>query len=169
MRVKKESEKAGLKLSLQKTKIKASSTTTSWQIDGEKVEAVTDFIFLGSRITMDSDCTHEFKRHLLLGRKTMTNLESILKSKDITLPTKLKSWCWERVKAKGESKRRRKQQRRRWLDSIKDSRDMNLGKLWDMVGQREKKAVIMIFRSSVLHVLDLYTICLGKPINLLSA
>ena len=73
------------------------------------------------------------------------------------------------MKAKGESKRRRKQQRRRWLDSIKDSRDMNLGKLWDMVGQREKKAVIMIFRSSVLHVLDLYTICLGKPINLLSA
>ena len=72
MKVKEESEKVGLKLNIQKTKIKASSTTTSWQIDGEKVEAVTDFIFLGSRITMDGDCTHEIKRGLLLGRKAMT-------------------------------------------------------------------------------------------------
>ena len=89
MRMKEESEKGGSKLSIQKTKIKASSTTTSWQIDGEKVEAVTDFIFLGSKITVDGDCSHEFKRCLLLGRKAMTNLDSILKSKDITLPTKL--------------------------------------------------------------------------------
>ena len=87
--MKEESEKVGVKLSIQKTKIKASSTTTSWQIDGEKVEAVTDFIFLGSKITVDGDCSHEFKRCLLLGRKAMTNLDSILKSKDITLPTKL--------------------------------------------------------------------------------
>ena len=87
MRMKEESEKGASKLSIQKTKIKASSTTTSWQIDGEKVEAVTDFIFLGSEITMDSDCSHEFKRCLLLGRKAMTNLDSILKSRDIIFAT----------------------------------------------------------------------------------
>ena len=86
--MKKESEKAGLKLNIQKTKILASSPITSWQIDGEKVETVTDFIFLGSKITADGDCSHEIKRHLLLGRKAMTNLDSILKSRDITLPTK---------------------------------------------------------------------------------
>ena len=89
MRVKEASEKAGLKLNFQKTKIKASSPNISWQIDLEKVEAVTDFIFLGSKITVDGDCNHEIKRHLLLGRKAMTNLDGILKIKDITLLTKV--------------------------------------------------------------------------------
>ena len=89
MKVKKESGKAGLKLSIQKTKIMASGPITLWQIDGETMETVTDFIFLGSKITADGDCRHEIKRHLLLGRKAMTNLESILKSRDITLPTKV--------------------------------------------------------------------------------
>ena len=84
MKLKEKSEKAGLKLNSQKTKIMASSPTTSWQIDGEKVEAVTDFIFLGCKITVDSDCSHEIKRHLLLGRKDITNLDIILKSRDIT-------------------------------------------------------------------------------------
>ena len=78
-----------MKLNIRKTKIMASSPITSWQIEGEKVEAVTDFIFLGSRITVDSDCSHELKRHLLLGRKAMTSLDSILKSRDIALPTKV--------------------------------------------------------------------------------
>ena len=89
MKVKEESEKAGLKLNIQKTKIMASGPITSWEIDGEKVETVTDFIFLGSKITTDGDCSHEIKRRLLLGRKVMTNLDSILKSRDITLPTKV--------------------------------------------------------------------------------
>ena len=89
MKVKEEGEKVGLKLNIQKTKIMASSPITSWQIDGETVETVRDFIFLGSKITVDGDCSHEMKRHLLLGRKTMTNLDSILKSRDITLPTKV--------------------------------------------------------------------------------
>ena len=88
MRVKEESEKAGLKLNIQKTKIMASSPITSWQIDGETMKTVTDFIFLGSQITAEGDCSHEIKRRLLLGRKVMTNLDSILKSRDITLPTK---------------------------------------------------------------------------------
>ena len=88
MKVKEESEKVGLKLNIQKTKIMASSPITSWQIDGEAVETVTDFIFLGSKITADADCSHEIKRCLLLGRKVMTNLDSILKSKDIILPRK---------------------------------------------------------------------------------
>ena len=87
MKVKEESEKVGLKLNIQKTKIVASGPITSWEIDGETVERVTDFIFLGSRITADGDCSHEIKKHLLLGRKAMTNLDSILKSRDITLPT----------------------------------------------------------------------------------
>ena len=86
MKVKEESEKAGLKLNIQKTQIMASGPTTSWQIDGETVETVTDFIFLGSKITVDGDCSDEIKRHLLLRRKAMTNLDSILKSRDITLP-----------------------------------------------------------------------------------
>ena len=90
MKVKEESEKAGLKLSIQKTKIMASSPITSWQIDGEAIETVSDFIFLGSKITADGDCSHEIKRCLLLGRKVMTNLDSILKSRDITLPTKVR-------------------------------------------------------------------------------
>ena len=89
MRVKEESEKVGLKLNIQKIKIMASSRITSWEIDGETVERVTDFILGGSKITADGDCSHEIKRCLLLGRKVMTNLESILKSKDITLPTKV--------------------------------------------------------------------------------
>ena len=87
--MKEESEKVGLKLKIQKTKIIASSPITSWEIDGETVETVSDFIFLGSKITADRDCSHEIKRHLLLGRKVMTNLNSILKSRDITLPTKV--------------------------------------------------------------------------------
>ena len=89
MKVKEESEKVGLKLSIQKTKIMASVPITSWEIDGETVETVSDFIFLGSKITADGDCSHGIKRHLLLGRKVMTNLDSILKSRDITLPTKV--------------------------------------------------------------------------------
>ena len=89
MKVKEESGKVGLKLNIQKTKIMASGPLTSWQIDGETVATVTDFNFLGSKITADGDCSHEIKRHLLLGRKVMTNLNSILKSRDITLPTKV--------------------------------------------------------------------------------
>ena len=89
MKMKEESEKAGLKLNTQNTKIMASSPITSWQIDGETMETVTDFIFLGSKITADGDCSQEIKRNLLLGRKAMTNLGSILKSRDITLPTKV--------------------------------------------------------------------------------
>ena len=90
MKVKEESEKVGLKLNIQKTKIMASSPITSWQIDGETMETVRDFIFLGSKITADGDCSHEIKRHLLLGRKVMTNLDNILKTRDITLPTKVR-------------------------------------------------------------------------------
>ena len=89
MKVKEESEKAGLKLNNLKTKIKTSSLITPWQIDGETMEIVTDFIFLGSKITTDGDCSHEIKRRLLLGKKAMTNLDSILKSRDITSPTKV--------------------------------------------------------------------------------
>ena len=88
MKVKEESEKVGLKLNIQKTKIVASGAITSWQIDGETVETVADIIILCSKITADGDCSHEIKRHLLLGRKAMTNLNSILKSRDITLPKK---------------------------------------------------------------------------------
>ena len=90
MKLKEESEKVGLKLNIQKTKIMTSSPITSWQIDGETVETVAEFIFLGSKITADGDCSHEIKRHLPLGRKVMTNLDSILKSRDITLPTKVR-------------------------------------------------------------------------------
>jgi len=90
MKVKEESENVGLKLNIQKTKIMASGPITSWQIDGETVETVLDFIFWGSKITADGDCSHEIKRRLLLGRKVMTNLDSILKSRDITLPAKVR-------------------------------------------------------------------------------
>ena len=90
MQVKEESEKVGLKLNIQKTKIMAARPITSWQIDGETVETVSDFILGGSKITADGDCSHEIKRHLLLGRKVMTNLDNILKSRDITLPTKVR-------------------------------------------------------------------------------
>ena len=89
MKVKEESEKVGLKLNIQKTKIKASGPITSWQIDGETMETVTDFIFLGSRITVDGDCSYEIKRRLLLGKQVMTNIGSFLKSRDNTLPTKV--------------------------------------------------------------------------------
>ena len=89
MKVKEESEKVGLKLNIQKTKIMASSPITSWEIDGETVETVLNFIFLGSKIITDGDCSHEIKRHLLLGRKVMTNIDSILKSRDVALPTKV--------------------------------------------------------------------------------
>ena len=103
MKVKEKSEKVGLKLNIQKTKIMASGPINSWQIDGETVETVADFIFLGSKITADGDCSHEIKRLLLLGRKVMSNLDSILKSRDITFLTKVKQktayeiqWCdWE--------------------------------------------------------------------------
>ena len=90
MKMKEESKKVGLKLNIQKTKIMASSPITSWEIDGETVETVSDFIILSSKITADGDCSHEIKRHLLFGRKVMTNLDSILKSRDITLPTKVR-------------------------------------------------------------------------------
>ena len=90
MKVREESEKAGLKLNIQKMKIMASGPITSWQIDGETIETLGDFIFLGSKITADGDCSHEIKGHLLLGKKAMTNLDSILKSRDITLPTKVR-------------------------------------------------------------------------------
>ena len=89
MKVREESEKAGLKLNIQKMKIMASGPITSWQIDGETIETLGDFIFLGSKITADGDCSHEIKGHLLLGKKAMTNLDSILKNRDITLPTKV--------------------------------------------------------------------------------
>ena len=89
MKVKEESEKVGLNLNIQKTKIMASGPITSWEIDGETVETVSDFIFLGFKITTDGDCSHEIKRHLFLGRKVMTNLDSILKSRNIALPTKV--------------------------------------------------------------------------------
>ena len=94
MKVKEESEKVGLKLNFQKTKIMTSGPITSWQIDGETVETASDFIFWGSKITADGDCSHEIKRRLLLGRKIMTNLDSIIKSRDITLPTKV---IWSRL------------------------------------------------------------------------
>ena len=89
MKVKEKNEKAGLKLNIQKTNIIASGPITSWQIDGETMETVSDFMFLGSKITTDGDCNHEIKRHMLLGRRAMTNVDSILKSRDITLPTKV--------------------------------------------------------------------------------
>ena len=97
MKVKEESEKVGLKLNIPKTEIMASGPITSWQIDGETMETVIDLIFLGSKITADGDCSHEIKRFLLLGRKAMTNLDSILKSRDITLPTEvcLKLWFFQ--------------------------------------------------------------------------
>ena len=106
MKVKEESGKAGLKLNIQKTKITASSPITSWQIDGESIETVTDFIFLDSKITADGDCSHEIKRNLFLGRKAMTNLDSILKRRNITLPTKVhivKAMVFSRVRYGCES------------------------------------------------------------------
>ena len=212
MKVKEESEKLGLNLNTQKTKIMASGPITSWQINGETVETVSDFIFLGSKITLDGDCSHEIKRCLLLGRKVMTNLDSVLKSRDITSPIKVRLvkamvfpvimygceswtikkaecrridafelWCWRRLLrvswtarrsnqsilkeiitgcsleglmlklklqyfgylmhradsfektlmlGKIEGRRRRGQQRVRWLDGITDTMNMGLGGLW---------------------------------------
>ena len=121
MKVKEESEKVGLKLNIQKTKIMASGAITSWEIDGETVETVSDFIFLGSKITADGDCNHEIKRCLLLGRKVMTNLDSIFKSRDITLPRKVclvKAMVFPTVMYECESWTLKKTERRR-IDAFK--------------------------------------------------
>ena len=136
--MKEESEKAGLKLNIQKTKIMASGPITSWPIEGEKVEAVTDFIFLGSKITVGGDCSHEIKRRLLLGRKAMANLDSTLKSRDITLPTKvhiLKAMVFPAVTYRCENWTIKKAERRT-IDcgAVEDSRE-SLGQQGDQTSK----------------------------------
>ena len=146
-KVKEESEKVGLKPNIQKPKIMASGPVTSWKIDGETMEIVTDFILGGSKITADGDCSHEIKNCLLLGRKVMTNLDSILKSRDITLPTKVllvkamvfpvvmygcESWTIKKAECRKIDAFELwcwRQQRVGWLDGITDSMDMSLSKL----------------------------------------
>ena len=145
MKVKEESEQVGLKLNIQKTKIMASGPITLGQIDGETVETVSDFIFGGSKITADGDCSQEIKRRLLLGRKVMTNLDSILKSRDVTLSkvhlVKAMAFPYSFEKTlmlgKIEGRRRRGRQRMRWLGGITDSVDMGLSKLREIVKDRE--------------------------------
>ena len=122
-KAKEESEKAGLTLNIQKTKILASSPITSWQIDEETIERVTDFLFLGSKISVDGDCSHEIKRSFLLGRKTMTNLDSMLKSRDITLPTKvrlIKAMVFPMVMYRCES----------WTVKQAEEQGVNISELW---------------------------------------
>ena len=120
MKLKEESEKVGLKINIQKTKFMASGPITSWEIDGETVKTVSDFIFLGSKITADGDCSHEIKRRLLLGRKVMTNLDSIFKSRDITLPTKVKAMVFPVVMYGCES----------WTVKKAESRRIDAFELW---------------------------------------